>query len=48
MAQVMMLRRPITGQGATADDSSLAIDDENIMNREYFQILSKAIVFKRS
>ena len=35
MAQVMMLRRPTTGQGASADDSSLAID-ENIMNPEYF------------
>ena len=31
IAQVMMLRRPHTGQGPTADDSYSATD-ENIMN----------------
>ena len=48
-AQVMMLRHPITGQGATVDDSQLELH-KNIMEQFFliFKNPKKAIVFKRS
>ena len=38
-AQVMMLRHPITGQGATVDDSQLELH-KNIMEKFFFSFLN--------